>query len=135
MSTTVDATPSVAGSQEGLSGVGDTPCKPAFKASRLTPSTFVINEYADIYDEHPLIYTKICAEINVIVIIDTGCGGATDDEDIDLKSLRSFIERVPVRDNGGKPLNQGGKMKYIVVLSHCHYDHICEYTTSRVVPS
>lgn len=98
--------------------------KPAFKASRLTFSTFVIKEYADIYDEHPQIYAKICSEIATIVIIDTGCGGATDDEDIDLKSLRVFLETVPVRDNDGKPLNAGGKMKYVVVLSHCHYDHI-----------
>ena len=100
------------------------PRKPAFKASRLTPSTFVINEFADIYDESPLIYAKICAEIATIVIIDTGCGGATEDPDIDLKSLRAFIETVAVVDNGGKPLNEHGGMRYIVILSHCHYDHI-----------
>ncbi|KAI0090169.1 Metallo-hydrolase/oxidoreductase [Irpex rosettiformis] len=100
------------------------PSSPAFRASRLTPSTFVIQEYADSYDEHPLIYAKICAEIATLVIIDTGCGGATKDLDIDLKSLRKFIEAVPVEDNNGEPLNKGSEMRYVVVLSHCHYDHI-----------
>jgi glyoxylase-like metal-dependent hydrolase (beta-lactamase superfamily II) len=86
----------------------------------------VINEFADTYNESPLIYAKICTEISTIVIIDTGCGGATDDPDIDLKSLRTFIETVAVADNGGRPMNEQGKMGYIVVLSHCHYDHICK---------
>ena len=72
----------------------DPPRKPAFKASRLTQSTFVIKEYADIYDERPLIYAKICAEISTVVVIDTGCGGAMDDPDIDLTSLRMFMETV-----------------------------------------
>ncbi|KAI0701202.1 Metallo-hydrolase/oxidoreductase [Cytidiella melzeri] len=111
--------------------------KPAFKASRLTLSTFVVREFADSYGEHPLLYTKICAEIATILRtarggaaptlsdpIDTGCGGATQDPEIDLKSLRVFLETVPVIDNGGKPLNNGGRMQYVVVLSHCHYDHI-----------
>ena len=102
------------------------PRKPAFKATRLTFSTFVIKEYADSYDEHPLIYAKICSEIATIVIIDTGCGGATKDPDIDLKSLRQFIETVPVEDNDGEPLNKRSEMRYVVVLSHCHYDHICK---------
>lgn len=104
--------------------------KAAFKATRLTPSTFVIEEYADIYDEHPLIYAKLCSEINTIVIVDTGCGGATNDQDVNLTSLRAFIETVPVADNGHQPLNEGGKMEYIVVLSHCHYDHIRELSVT-----
>jgi len=102
------------------------PTIPAFKASRLTPSTFLIIEHSDVYSEHPFIYAKIIPSANTIVIIDTGCGGATNDETINLKSLREFIETVGIEDNeGDKPLNEGGKMRYIVVLSHCHYDHIC----------
>ena len=118
---------SVAHSPQMSDNLVDTrPCKPGFKADRLSLSSFVIKEYADSYDEHPLIYAKVCSEINTIVLIDTGCGGATDDPDVDLTSLREFIETVAFADNEHKPLNEGGRMKYVVVLSHCHYDHIRE---------
>lgn len=100
------------------------PKKAAFKASRLTPMTFVINEHSDIYDEKPLIYAKVVTQAKNIVILDTGCGGATDDPKIEIKGLRQFIETVPIDENGGEPLNPNGAMRYIVVLSHCHYDHI-----------
>ncbi|KAL4247218.1 Ribonuclease Z/Hydroxyacylglutathione hydrolase-like protein [Abortiporus biennis] len=100
------------------------PKSPAFKVSKLTLTTFLIVEYNDIYDEHPFIYVKINRPSNTILIIDTGCGGATDDPNVDLKDLRVFIETVDVDQNDGRPLNHGGKMKYIVALTHCHYDHI-----------
>ena len=103
----------------------DSNLKPAFKAWRLTTTTFVINEHKDSYDERPLIYAKLLLEHEHMVIIDTGCGGATEDPKIDLKSLRTFIETVQIRGNDDKPLNEGGRMKYIIVLTHCHYDHIC----------
>ena len=99
----------------------------AFKASKLNASTFLIIEYKDIYDEQPFIYAKVDIQSNTILIIDTGCGGATDDPNVDLKDLRESIETFDVDDNNGKPINEGGRMKYIVVLSHCHYDHICRY--------
>lgn len=97
---------------------------PAFTAHRLTPSTFLIKEWDDIWVEHPFIYAKIVPAAQTILLLDTGCGGKTDNPDIGLKDLRTFIETVPVNDNGGKPLNPGGKLSYIVVQSHCHYDHI-----------
>ncbi|KIP05023.1 hypothetical protein PHLGIDRAFT_120190 [Phlebiopsis gigantea 11061_1 CR5-6] len=102
----------------------DTNLKPAFKAWRFNATTFVINEHKDSYDEQPLIYAKLLPGDEEMVIIDTGCGGATKDPKIDLKSLRTFIETVQVRGNNDKPLNEGGKMKYVIVLTHCHYDHI-----------
>ncbi|OJA18172.1 hypothetical protein AZE42_05308 [Rhizopogon vesiculosus] len=97
---------------------------PAFTAQRLTKTTFLIIEWDDIFNEHPFIYAKVVPSANTILIMDTGCGGATNNPDIGLKSLREFIETVAIPDNNGKPLNEGGKMKYIVVESHCHYDHI-----------
>lgn len=97
---------------------------PAFTARRLTQTTFLIIEWDDIYNEHPFIYAKVVPSANTILILDTGCGGATHNIDITLKSLRKFIETVAIPDNNHKPLNEGGKMKYIVVESHCHYDHI-----------
>ncbi|KAG2133646.1 Metallo-hydrolase/oxidoreductase [Suillus bovinus] len=97
---------------------------PAFTARRLTQTTFLIVEWDDIFNEHPFIYAKVVPSAKTILIMDTGCGGATHNPQIGLKSLREFIETVAVPDNNGKPLNEGGKMKYIVVESHCHYDHI-----------
>jgi glyoxylase-like metal-dependent hydrolase (beta-lactamase superfamily II) len=98
--------------------------KAAFQATRLTSSTFLIKEYNDIYSEHPHIYAKLVSSANTMLIIDTGCGGASNDPDITIKSLKEFIETVKVEDNNGLPLNEGGSMKYIVALTHCHYDHI-----------
>jgi len=101
----------------------------AFTARRLTQTTFLIVEWDDIYNEHPFIYAKVVPSANTILILDTGCGGATYNPDISLKCLREFIETIPIPDNHGKPLNDGGRMKYIVVESHCHYDHIRTFSS------
>ena len=98
--------------------------KAAFQATRLTSSTFLIKEYNDIYSEQPHIYAKLVSSANTMLIIDTGCGGASNDPEITIKSLREFIETVKIQDNKGLPLNEGGSMNYIVALTHCHYDHI-----------
>ncbi|EJF64647.1 Metallo-hydrolase/oxidoreductase [Dichomitus squalens LYAD-421 SS1] len=96
----------------------------AFSARRLTPSTFLIVEVDDVYDEHPFIYAKLVSAANTILLLDTGCGGKSNDPEVGVTSLREFVETVPIDDNGGEPLNPGGRMHYVVVLSHCHYDHI-----------
>lgn len=98
--------------------------KSAFKASRLTASTFLIVEHDDIYDEQPHIYVKLLPQARKILIIDTGCGGASNDPKVEIKSLKEFLETVNVKDNDNKPLNENGSLSYIVVLSHIHYDHI-----------
>ena len=107
----------------------------AFKASKLNSTTFLIIEHSDSYDEHPYIYAKLIPQANTILILDTGCGGRTDDPKIELTSLREFIETVEVDaryENGDSgPLNEGGKMGYVVVLSHCHYDHICAFPITQ----
>ncbi|KAJ6619695.1 Metallo-hydrolase/oxidoreductase [Mycena sp. CBHHK59/15] len=100
------------------------PTRTAFHATRLTSSTFLLREYNDIYEEHPHIYVKLIPSAQTILIIDTGCGGATLDPDIEIKSLRIYIEQVKLDCNGGVPLNEGKRMQYVVVTTHCHYDHI-----------
>ncbi|RPD61081.1 Metallo-hydrolase/oxidoreductase [Lentinus tigrinus ALCF2SS1-7] len=100
------------------------PGSSAFTARRLTPSTFLIVEVDDVYDEHPFIYAKLVSAAQTILLLDTGCGGKTKQPDVELTSLREFIERAPVEDNAAEPLNPGGAMRYVVVLTHCHYDHI-----------
>lgn len=72
----------------------------------------------------PFIYAKIYT--SVLVLVDTGCGGAARDPSVQLTSLREFIETYPVADNDNVPLNQGGTKEYAVVCTHCHYDHIGE---------
>jgi glyoxylase-like metal-dependent hydrolase (beta-lactamase superfamily II) len=84
------------------------------------------SEYNDIYDEHPQIFVKLFPLVQTILVIDTGCGGATGDRDTEITSLRKYIEEVELDCNGGKPLNEGGRMEYVVVATHCHYDHIRE---------
>ena len=106
--------------------------KTAFKASRLTPTSFAIVEHSDIYGEQPVIYAKVVPDSNAIVVVDTGCGGATDNEEITVKSLREFLETVRIADNDDRPINPGGSRQYIVVLTHCHYDHIRTFSPHPV---
>lgn len=94
-----------------------------FSCRRLNPSTFLIVE-DDQWGEQPFIYAKIYN--HVVVLVDTGCGGAARDDAVQLRSLRRFLETYPVDDNKGSPLNPGGGKAYIVVCTHCHYDHIGE---------
>lgn len=104
----------------------------AFQATQLAPSTFLIKEFDDIYSEHPFIYVKIVAQTNTVIVIDTGCGGASRDDDVQITKLREFIETVDIESNDCKPLNSEGKMKYTVVVTHCHYDHIRTQQVSSV---
>lgn len=99
--------------------------KTAFQAARLTHSTFLVQEYNDIFSEHPHIYVKLFPSAKAMLLIDTGTGGKSNDPDVEVTSLRKFLETIDVADNENKPLNEGGKMKYVVVTTHCHYDHIC----------
>ncbi|KAF9468134.1 beta-lactamase-like protein [Collybia nuda] len=110
----------------------------AFQATQLTPTTFLIKEYDDIYSEHPFIYVKIVAQANLVVVIDTGCGGASSNSNIHDIGLREFIEMVDIDVNDGKPLNREGKMNYTVVITHCHYDHILgveQFSDSTILAS
>ena len=93
---------------------------PAFTCQRLNSTTFVLEEN-DRWAENPLIYAKVF--LHTIVLIDTGCGGAAQTPGIQ-GTLKSYLETVPVPDNGNKPLNLGGLRSYTIVCSHCHYDHI-----------
>ena len=80
--------------------------------------------------ENPLIYAKVYN--SVIVLVDTGCGGASKDPNVQLTSLRTFIETYPVSANGGKPLNPTAERGYVVICTHCHYDHIGKESAPRL---
>lgn len=122
----------------------------AYTARRLNPTTFLI-VHDDSYSEHPFIYAKLYPHL--IVLIDTGCGRIAPANDAArFKDLREFLEGCPVADNGGVPLNAGdggvardsdggeegegegkGKRKYLIVTTHCHYDHVMGITSFNEV--
>ncbi|KAF7327622.1 Metallo-hydrolase/oxidoreductase [Mycena kentingensis (nom. inval.)] len=97
--------------------------KTAFQTERLTENTFLITEVDDIYDERPQIFVKRLANNCKLLVIDTGCGGATNDPDVQITGLREYLETVPLECNANEPLN-ASELGYIVVATHCHYDHI-----------
>lgn len=92
----------------------------SFTSKRINGSTFLIIE-DDTYGEQPYIYIKIYP--GHILITDTGCN-APRQEDQSLTSLRDYLENFPLSVNQDQPLNPGGKKQYIILCSHCHYDHI-----------
>ncbi|KZT29898.1 hypothetical protein NEOLEDRAFT_484540 [Neolentinus lepideus HHB14362 ss-1] len=105
-------------------GMSLNPGRSAFTCTAFSQNTFLIVETDDIYSERPFIYAILRPEAGFILLIDTGCGGASTRPDIEIKRLRDFIETVEIPDNNNKPLNANGHFGYVVALSHCHYDHI-----------
>jgi len=99
----------------------------SFTCSRVNSTTFVIHQ-KDQFEEHPFIYVKTFEDVPVLVLSDTGCGGGNDKEPHS-SSLKDFIETSPISSNNDNPLNprnptgQATK-KYIIICTHCHYDHI-----------
>jgi glyoxylase-like metal-dependent hydrolase (beta-lactamase superfamily II) len=92
-----------------------------FSCKQLNSTTFLIVEH-DSFSEKPFIYAKTLKEQGLLVLSDTGCGGNGS------INLRSFIETVPIPENSNIPLNPlidgSRKLKYLVICTHCHYDHI-----------
>jgi glyoxylase-like metal-dependent hydrolase (beta-lactamase superfamily II) len=92
----------------------------SFISRRVNASTFLIIE-DDEYSEQPYIFVKVYDDH--ILINDTGCNTPRH-KDSSLVSLRSYLETYDLPLNGHQPLNPGARKKYVIVCSHCHYDHI-----------
>lgn len=93
-----------------------------FTCTRLNPSTFLIIE-ADNYGELPFIYAKIYASPPLVVLSDVGCGTTSCAASTAQTSLRQYLESYPTPSNNGQPLN-AQKAPYLIICTHCHYDHI-----------
>ncbi|KAL5314801.1 hypothetical protein ACEPPN_017448 [Leptodophora sp. 'Broadleaf-Isolate-01'] len=92
----------------------------SFISIRVNNSTFLVVE-DDAYGEEPYIYVKLYPDH--VLITDTGCNSPRQ-KHRSLTSLRQYLETHPLSIYGGKCLNPGGQKKYVILCSHCHYDHI-----------
>lgn len=95
-------------------------CSTSFVSRRLNVSTFVISE-DDAYGEQPYIYVKLYS--TYVIITDTGCNSPRD-RTVKLTFLRRFIEEYPIPSYNNQSLNPKGEKSYIIIFTHCHYDHI-----------
>ncbi|KAI6819719.1 hypothetical protein KC340_g13649 [Hortaea werneckii] len=95
----------------------------SFTTRRVNKSTFVVQEH-DAYGELPLIFVKVHPTIPVVIVSDTGCDEPNkkhkDDHYI---HLRHYLENYPISCNGNSPLNNGGEKRYLIICTHCHFDH------------
>lgn len=96
----------------------------SFVARRVNASTFLVIE-DDSYGEQPYIYVKVYA--NHILLTDTGCDSPRSNKR-SLSSLRQYLETFPLSSNNNRCLNPHGSKAYIIICSHCHYDHILGIT-------
>jgi len=92
----------------------------SFYIAKINSTTFLIIE-DDIFGEQPYIYVKLYEKY--IVITDTGCN-APRSKSLALTELRKYLETFPQELNNNESLNPGGKKEYVIICSHCHYDHI-----------
>lgn len=118
---------------------------------RLNASTYLIRE-TDRFHEFPHIYAKIIFDDRdkqtarqpaLIVLSDTGCGtgvmssleelaSAAVAGSTDRTKMGYTAERLSTRTGDGYNLdsflramiNPGGRLPYLVITTHCHYDHI-----------
>lgn len=92
----------------------------SFISRRVNGSTFLVIEN-DHYGEQPYIYVKLYP--NHVLLTDTGCNSPRS-KDRSVTALREYLETWPLSINDGQCLNPGGKKSYVIICSHCHYDHI-----------
>ncbi|KAF1932774.1 uncharacterized protein M421DRAFT_249132 [Didymella exigua CBS 183.55] len=94
-----------------------------FTIRQINRTTFLIREL-DRFDENPNIYVKKHTEIladgrtvNLLIVNDTGCGTSVSSKlsRTGQWNIRTFIDHH---------LNPSSSIPYLVILSHCHYDHI-----------
>lgn len=95
----------------------------SFSVKRISKTTFLIRE-DDLYEEHPFIYAKLHPTAPVVILSDTGCNEPSEQHKYDRYiHLRRYLEHCPVPSNNNKPLNPHGARQYVIICTHCHFDH------------
>lgn len=92
----------------------------SFFSTRVNSSTFLVIE-DDSFGEHPHIYIKCYPEH--ILLTDTGCNSPRQ-KGLSITVLKEYLETVPIACYNNEPLNLEGRKPYIIICSHCHFDHI-----------
>ncbi|KAI9686442.1 MAG: hypothetical protein M1820_010638 [Bogoriella megaspora] len=92
----------------------------SFHDRRVNSSTFLIVE-DDEFREQPHVYVKVYP--NYLLVNDTGCNAPLDKHSSPI-SLREYLETRPLASKGNECLNPHGRKRYVIICSHCHFDHI-----------
>lgn len=96
----------------------------SFTTTKLNSTTYLIQEH-DAYSENPFIYVKLHPKLPIIILSDTGCDEpSSQHKHAQYTHLRDYIENFPLPSNNHQPLNPGSRLKYYIICTHCHYDHI-----------
>jgi glyoxylase-like metal-dependent hydrolase (beta-lactamase superfamily II) len=104
-----------------------------FSIRKLNKSTHLIRE-RDAYGEYPHVYAKLCYSTSksgqrsaVIVLSDTGCAttiSSSSGKEPVVWDIGTFLEYT---------INPGNRIPYLVMTTHCHYDHI--FGISKLPPT
>lgn len=99
-------------------------------AEKECSQAWVIHEN-DIYGQQPKIYAKIRSSSGpdgkreVIVLSDTGCGTeVTIEPEVTNKDASENANVWNIRTFLDFTINPGGKLPYLIILTHCHWSHI-----------
>ncbi|KAJ5108701.1 hypothetical protein N7456_005376 [Penicillium angulare] len=112
----------------------DVPASCPFHVRRLNESIYVFREH-DNYGQFPNIYAKICSisgtngsPTSVIVLSDAGCATSIKNPEYDLDTSKDPEIKTPKYWNIYTVLkhtiNPTGQIPYLVITTHCHFDHI-----------
>ncbi|KAJ6028847.1 hypothetical protein N7540_004423 [Penicillium herquei] len=108
----------------------DLPASCPFHVRRLNESIYVFREH-DNYDQYPNIYAKICSApdengslSSVIVLSDAGCATSIKNPDFDYSKDPKTPEYWNIYTALKQTINPDGQFPYLVITTHCHFDHI-----------
>lgn len=99
-----------------------------FSVRRLNESFYLFREH-DAYGQYPNIYAKICHSATpstsaVIVLSDTGCATTAKNPNYGSTSKPDEPESWNLNTVLRHTINPGGRLPYLVMTTHCHFDHI-----------
>ncbi|KAJ5273894.1 hypothetical protein N7478_009019 [Penicillium angulare] len=104
-----------------------------FHVRRLNKSIYLFREH-DNYGQFPNIYAKICSTsdangtssspTSVIVLSDAGCATSIKNPEYDISKDPSTPKYWNIYTVLKHTINPHGQLPYLVITTHCHFDHI-----------